>query len=89
MEKIKRKASHEEWNEKISDLCHVFGKDFTKLLDQINHDNPTLSDEEVILWAWSLISEATAYMQPADPETLLENAVLVHEGYEAFRRIQE
>ncbi len=82
-------SAHEEWDEKITDLRRVFGEDFTRLLNQIQHDNPALDDKEIILQAWSLVPEATAYMQPADSETLLENAILIHEGYEAFRRIQD
>lgn len=89
MEKIKFELGHKEWDEKIADLRSVFGEDFAKLLDQINHDNPALDDEEIILQAWSLIPEATAYMQPADCEALLESAILIHESYEAFRRIRD
>ncbi len=89
MENKSPELVHEGWSEKISDLRRVFGEDFTKLLDQIHHDNPALDNEEIILQAWSLIPEATAYMQPADYEALLENAILIHESHEAFRRIRD
>ncbi|MDB5163090.1 MAG: hypothetical protein JWO54_906 [Candidatus Saccharibacteria bacterium] len=71
------------------DISRVFGEDAKKLINQIAHDNPALSEDEVISYAWSLIPEATAYMQPAEPEDLAANAIDIYEGYEAFRRIQD
>jgi hypothetical protein len=68
------------------DLTRVFGEGTTKLVAQISQDNPALDENEVIEYAWSLIPEATAYMMPADPKDLTENAINIHEGYEAFRR---
>ncbi len=89
MEKMNPESTDAKWTSIILDLNSVFGDDYVRLLDQISHDNPALCDKEVLLCAWSLIPEATAYMQPAHPETLLENAILIHEGYEAFRRTQK
>lgn len=78
-----------EQTQEKRDLTRVFGKGVDKIVAQIMHDNPELSDEDAIIYTWHLIPEATAYMMPADPEDLTENAINIHEGYEAFRRIQE
>lgn len=71
-----------------ADLERVFGKDYSKLLDQVSHDDPSLTIGEVVEWAWSLIPLATTYMGETSAEDLIANAILVHEGYEAERRIQ-
>jgi len=71
------------------ELARIFGEGATKLVAQIAHDNPVLSENEAIDYAWSLIPDATEYMMPADPKDLTENAINIHEGYEAFRRVQE
>ena len=69
-------------------LIEVFGEDGTnRLLRQIAHDNPSLDNDDVIVHAYSIIPEATAYMLPADQSTLTEAAILVYEDYEAHRRI--
>lgn len=70
-----------------ADLDRVFGAGADTITAQIAHDNPLLSAEEVLVQAWSLIPEATAYMMPASPEDLTANAVLLHEDYEAHRRM--
>ena len=69
-----------------NDLNLVFGVGSYKLVDQITHDNPELSSEDALFYAWSLISEATAYMNPTSQEVLTESAIVIHEGYEALRR---
>lgn len=72
------------------DLVSVFGEEgTTRLLSQIAHDDPSLTNDDVLQQAWSIIPEATAYMMPADLDTLTNAAILVHEGYEAHRRISE
>jgi|GEM_PF-3466915 len=71
---------------RLTDLREVFGEGFTQLVDRIRRDNPELSSDEVLGYAWSLIPEATAYMQPAEPEYLLEVAITIYEGYETYRR---
>lgn len=75
--------------ERKLELARIFGEGATKLVAQISHDNPVLSANEVVDYAWSLIPDATAHMMPADSEDLTENAINIHEGYEAFRRVQE
>ena len=80
----------DELTRKADSIQRVFGRDgANKLTGQISHDNPSLTEEEVIGQAWSLISEATAYMMPADADTLTEHAINIHEEYEGFRRIKE
>jgi hypothetical protein len=88
--KLMEKPSHEQEPAYKDDLVSVFGEEGTvRLLSQIAHDDPTLSNEDVLQHAWSIIPEATAYMMPADTETLTNAAILVHEGYEAHRRVTE
>ena len=88
MEQLEPQAEYSR-KERIDDLTAVFGNDgMSRLMSQISHDNPALTEEEVIEHAWSLISEATAYALPATQETLTKSAINIHEGYEAFRRVQ-
>jgi hypothetical protein len=84
------KYQADELSAKVADILCVFGQDgANKLSKQISHDNPSLTEDEVIEEAWSIIPEATAYMMPADHDTLTQNAIIIHEGYEAFRRVQD
>ncbi len=76
-------------DERSGDLERVFGVGAERLINQIAYENPSLSPEEVVEYAWSLIPEATAYMQPASPADLAQNAINIHEGYEAHRRVQD
>lgn len=69
-----------------ADLDRIFGAGADTITAQIAHDNPSLSAEEVLEEAWSLIPEATAYMMPASQEDLTTSAILLHEDYEAHRR---
>ncbi len=85
---MEQPQSHEYQHDYQEELFTVFGeKGTSRLLSQIAHDNPSLTSQDVLVHAWSIISEATAYMMPADQETLTEAAIDVHEGYEAYRRI--
>jgi hypothetical protein len=71
-----------------NELLHVFGEGAHQLMAQITHDNPALSEDEVVRYAWTLIPEATAYMGDSRPGDLTNQAVLIHQTYEAERRTQ-
>lgn len=74
----------------LNDLIDTFGEEGSKkLMAQIAHDDPTLSEGEVLVIAWNFISEAAAYALPASPEDLTESAISIYEGYEAHRRIED
>ena len=81
-------ADEREYDRMETDLRRVFGEDGRdKLASQIAHDNPSLSKIDILRHSWSLIPEATEYMMPASQEDLTVRAILIHEGYEAERRI--
>jgi len=79
----------DEQTEKKLDISRVFGEGARKLIRQISYDDPTLGEDEVINYAWSLIPEVTAYAMPISQEDLTESAIFFHEGYEAYRRIKD
>ncbi|RYX78990.1 hypothetical protein EON76_04755 [bacterium] len=88
MERFESQTDHST-NEEMHDLVATFGQDgTTRLVAQISHNQPALTEDKVVQQAWSLISEAAAYTLPATQETLTESAISIHEGYEAIRRTQ-
>ncbi|MEO5948961.1 MAG: hypothetical protein ABIP74_01020 [Candidatus Saccharimonas sp.] len=85
----KSKPIIEFLDEKRDNLKEVFGSWAEKITAQIAHDNPELTEDEVIDYAYFLIPEATEYMHPAYQEDLAKRAIDVHEGYEALRRTED
>lgn len=80
------KLEFDKQAERKSELTRIFGEGATRLVVQISNDNPELNESEVVEYAWSLIPEATAYMLPAEPEDITENAINI---YKAYRGVQE
>lgn len=68
----------------------VFGPGAELIKRQIAHDQPYLSPDDVTRHAWHLIPEATEYiMEPVTKAELTENAIGIHEWYEAMRRVTD
>lgn len=90
LDEAMEKQPQEQKPQYKDDLVNVFGEDGTaRLLNQITHDNSSLTNDEVLQYAWAIIPEASAYMMPADQDTLIDAAILEHENYEAHRRVSE
>lgn len=71
----------EAWQRSI-DLTNAFGIHQDALIEHIRSSMPDASETEVTLLAWSLIPEATAFMQPTDPQTVFQQAISVFDSYQ-------
>jgi len=72
----------------MDELRRVYGEGVDSLTDQIAADDPNLSDDEVVMHAWSLMPGAPTFMMSAQPEDLLANALALQAEYTAIRRFQ-